>query len=74
MAQSNSFPPPRRLIRLKEVQHQVGLGRTAIYEAISKGQFPKQYSLVDGGRAVGWDSDEIASYVDSRIQASRKAV
>lgn len=65
---------PRRLLRLKEVQHQVGLGRTAIYEAISKGQFPKPYSLVDGGRAVGWNSDEIAAYVDARIEAGRKAV
>lgn len=68
------FTIQRRFLRLKEVQHQVGLGRSAIYDAIAKNQFPKPYSLVDGGRAVGWASDEIASYVDSRIQAGRKAV
>lgn len=58
----------RRFFRLPEVKHQVGLGRTAIYQKIKSGEFPKPYPL--GARAVGWLSDEIEAWIESRIQAA----
>ena len=60
--------PARRLLRLPDVKHQVGLGRSAIYQKIKAGEFPKPYPL--GARAVGWLSDEVESWIDSRIQAA----
>ena len=46
-----------RLIRLPEVQHRVGLGRSTIYRWMAEGQFPKPVQL--GGYAVAWAEDEV---------------
>ena len=61
----------RRLLRLKEVQHQVGLSRSAIYDKIKYGDFPAPVSL--GGRAVAWPSDAIDAWVEERIALSNQA-
>ena len=58
----------RRILRLIDVKHQVGLGRTTIYQKIKAGEFPKPVSL--GARAVGWHSDLIEAWIDSRVSAS----
>ena len=60
---------PRRFLRLPEVIHISGCGRTSIYEKIKKGEFPKPYSLL-GARAVGWLAEDIEAWIDSRIQAA----
>ena len=57
----------RRFIRLKEVKQQISLGRTAIYEKIKAGEFPKPYPL--GARAVGFLASEIDAWIDARIKA-----
>lgn len=58
----------RRFLRLPEVKHQVGIGRTAIYEKIKTGEFPAPVSL--GARAVAWTSDSIESWIEARINAA----
>lgn len=60
----------RRFLRLSDVKNQVGLGRSAIYDKIKRGDFPAPIHL--GARAVGWLSDEICAWMDARIEASRK--
>ena len=60
----------RRFLRLNDVKHQVGLGRSAIYAKVKAGEFPAPVSL--GARAVAWLSDEIAAWMDTRVEASRK--
>jgi prophage regulatory protein len=62
--------PPRRFLRLPAVKHQVGLGRTALYQKIKVGEFPAPYPLSANGRAVAWNSEEIDAWIDSRIQAA----
>ena len=56
-----------RIIRLKEVKHATGLGRSTIYKYISEGSFPKPVSL--GDRAVGWVESEVTGWVMARIEA-----
>ena len=60
----------RRFLRLKEVKHTVGLGRSAIYQKVKDREFPAPVSL--GARAVAWLSDEIGAWMDARISASRR--
>ena len=60
----------RHFLRLPDVKRQVGLGRSAIYEKVKRGEFPAPVSL--GARAVAWLSDEIAAWMDARVDASRK--
>lgn len=56
-----------RLIRLKEVKHATGLGRSTIYKYIEDGTFPKSVSL--GERAVAWVESEVVGWVMARIEA-----
>ena len=51
-----------RLIRLKEVQHRVGLGRSTIYRWMAEGRFPKPISL--GGYAVAWRNVDIDDWIE----------
>lgn len=58
-----------RLIRLKEVQHRVGLGRSTIYRWMAEGNFPKPVQL--GGYAVAWTEEAIDDWI--RIKAAQSA-
>lgn len=57
---------PKRLIRLKEVMHRVGLGRSTIYRRMDEGKFPKPHSL--GSYAVAWLEADIDSWIDKQIK------
>ena len=54
-----------RFIRLKEVMHVTGLGRSSIYNYMAEGRFPKTVSL--GGRAVAWVESEITDWIQDKI-------
>ena len=61
-------PEPKRvtrLIRLKEVKHRVGLGRSTIYRWMAEGKFPKPVQL--GGYAVAWAVEEIDGWIADRV-------
>lgn len=55
-----------RLIRLPEVQHRVGLGRSTIYRWMAEGRFPKPVQL--GGYVVAWPEDEIERWISARLE------
>ena len=55
-----------RLIRLPEVQHRVGLGRSTIYRWMAEGRFPKPVQL--GGYAVAWAEDEVEEWIGKRLR------
>ena len=59
----------RRFLRIAEVKHQVGLGRSSIYRKIKCGEFPAPVPL--GARAVAWLSDEITAWINGRVATSR---
>jgi prophage regulatory protein len=46
-----------RLIKLKEVIEKTSLGRSIIYEFMTKGTFPKQVSL--GAKSVAWLGSDV---------------
>ncbi len=50
-----------RLIRLKEVQHRVGLSRSTIYRWMASGDFPKPVRL--SGYIVAWDEQVINDWI-----------
>lgn len=55
----------KRLIRLPEVQHRVGLGRSTIYRWMAAGKFPKPVQL--GSYAVAWTEDEVEAWIADRL-------
>lgn len=48
----------------------VGLKKTAIYERIKDGDFPKPVKL---GRASGWVEDEIQAWINQNIEMREAA-
>jgi len=54
-----------RLIRLPEVKHRVGLGRSTIYRWMAEGKFPKPVQL--GGYSVAWAEDEVEAWIADRL-------
>lgn len=57
-----SMPPPR-LMRLPEVMQRVGLRRSAIYQRMSEGRFPKCRTL--GPKCSVWVEAEINAWIRS---------
>nr|WP_330220786.1 AlpA family transcriptional regulator [Pseudomonas frederiksbergensis] len=60
-----------RILRLKQVQERVGLGRSTIYDRINPksprydSSFPKPIKL--GVSAVGWIEANITTWIESRM-------
>lgn len=61
---------PERLLRLPEVQNQVGLRKSSIYEAIKNGSFPLPIKL--SRRSVCWPSSVIDAWIAERISQTAK--
>ncbi|WP_082734809.1 AlpA family phage regulatory protein [Novosphingobium sp. CCH12-A3] len=53
--------PPARLLRLPEVMARVGLRRSAIYQRMSEGRFPRSRSL--GPKCAVWVEAEIDQWI-----------
>lgn len=56
-----------RLLRRKEVEQLVGLKRSAVYQMISAGVFPRPVKL--STRAVAWRESEVEAWIASREAA-----
>jgi prophage regulatory protein len=65
-------PPEPEIWRLDRVARVTGLSRTAIYDLMGDGKFPRPLQLTENGRLIGWVSTEIVRYVRSRIAARDK--
>ena len=55
----------KRLIGLPEVKRKTGLGKTAIYEGMARGDFPKAVKI---GTAARWVEAEIDGWIDAQIE------
>lgn len=52
------------ILRRPAVELVTGLGRSAIYDMVAKGLFPKPVRLT--AKAVGWLERDIAAWIESR--------
>jgi len=55
-----------KMLKLPDVMRATALSRSSIYAFIQKNMFPSPVRL--GARAVGWKSDEIAAWIESRAE------
>jgi prophage regulatory protein len=68
LSSTDAIPIPTgpRLIRLPEVMARVGLKRSAIYQRMSEGRFPKSRSL--GPKCAVWVEREIEEWIDQVVR------
>jgi prophage regulatory protein len=57
-------PGAPRILRRPEVEALVGMRKTALYERIQAGEFPRPVPI--GRRAVGWLSQEVMGWIEAR--------
>ena len=51
-----------RILRIPEVCHLTGLGKSTVYKKLSEGSFPAPVRL--GPRAVGWRTGDIFAWLE----------
>ena len=59
-----------RVIRHKQVCEKLQISSAKLFDMVARGQFPKPFTLVPGGRAVGWIEADVDFYVLARKEAS----
>lgn len=57
-----------RLLRRKEVENLTGRGRSAIYEGMAAGTFPKPVKI--GARAVAWPESVIRNWIAKCVEGA----
>ena len=62
-SQEVSDLPAARFLRLRDVQHRVGLGRSTIYRWMGEGKFPRPHAL--GDYCVRWLESDIDEWIAS---------
>lgn len=60
-----------RLLRVRQVQDRVPLGRATIYKRMAAGTFPKSVDL--GGGMVAWRESEIEAWIAALPEQASKA-
>ena len=68
-AQTHHTPDGPRLLRFPAMQKRVGMGRTAIYELIKAGKFPRPVKV---GGASAWIDVEITSWIEELASEREK--
>ncbi|MFV8570031.1 helix-turn-helix transcriptional regulator [Marinobacter sp. SBS5] len=58
-----------RMLRRKEVETITGRSRSAIYEGITTGTFPKPVKI--GSRAVAWPESVIRNWIAERMEGGK---
>lgn len=53
------------ILKLAQVKSTCGLGKSAIYQAVKRGEFPPPVRL--SMRAVGWRASDIDRWMQSRL-------
>jgi len=59
-----------RVIRHNQVCQKLQISSAKLFDMVAKGFFPKPFTLVPGGRAVGWLESDIDHWILIRREAS----
>lgn len=70
MSQNTPSAPENRLIRMPEVEHLVGLRRSAIYTLVNRGEFPAPLKI---GAASRWSLRAVSAWMDARVKEAEAA-
>jgi prophage regulatory protein len=70
-AQANQDTRPHidRMLRRKEVEQITARSRSAIYEGMAAGTFPKPVKI--GARAVAWPESVIRNWIAERMEGAK---
>lgn len=64
--------PSRRILRMRDICQKMGLSPSTVHDLVARGVFIKPFTLIPGGRAVGWLEAEVDQWIFERKAASSK--
>ena len=60
-----------RIVRPREVRVRLGVSRAKFADMVAKCQFPKPFTIIPGGRAVGWLNSDVDAWIMQRSACDR---
>jgi prophage regulatory protein len=64
--ESANSSAPMRIVRHRDVRAKLGLSAATLFDLIARGEFPRPFAIVPGGRAVGWLEAEVDAWIRAR--------
>ena len=61
-----------RVIRHAQICQKLGLSSAKLFDMVAKGIFPEPFTLVPGGRAVGWLEHEVDHWIIQRRESAKR--
>lgn len=55
-----------KVIRHAEVCRKLGVSAASLFDMVAKGQFPKPFTIIPGGRSVGWLEGDVDAWIVAR--------
>lgn len=62
-----------RIVRPDEVRDRLGVSRAKFADMVASGQFPKPFTIIPGGRAVGWLDRDVDAWIMDRANTGSAA-
>lgn len=57
---------PIQIIRHARVCQKLNVSSAKLFDMIAKGHFPKPFSIIPGGRSVGWLEGDVDAWIVAR--------
>jgi len=62
------------IVRHKQVRQKLQVSSAKLFDMVARGQFPRPFAIVPGGRAVGWLEGDVDAWIlNQKLQAREKA-
>lgn len=55
-----------RILRMRDICLKTGLSQSTLHDLVSRGVFPRPFTLIPGGRAVGWLEKSVDQWILQR--------
>jgi prophage regulatory protein len=66
--------PALKVVRHAEVCSKLGISPASLFDMVAKGAFPKPFTIIPGGRAVGWLERDIDTWIMDRCASTQEAL
>jgi prophage regulatory protein len=74
LLRQKDFPSQVQIIRHALVCQKLQVSRAKLFDMIARGQFPKPFTLIPNGRAVGWLEQDVDIWIMNRKNATQQEV
>lgn len=63
-----------KVIRHAEVCRKLGVSAASLFDMVAKGDFPKPFTIIPGGRSVGWLEGDVDAWILKRSKIASGGV